>query len=53
MPVVDRVPLIVDGWAKVTDLTPAEAGPATEKLLNVFVPDIEADDVVVLVSDRL
>lgn len=47
VPVVDRVPLIVC-WALIARNTvPAEAGPTTERLLNVFVPLIEREPLAV------
>ena len=53
MPVVDSVPLIICGLDIVMFFTPAEAGAATAKLLNVFVPPMLDAVVVVDVRDTL
>ena len=53
MPVVDSVPLMVVRESKVTVVTPADAGPVTDRLLNVFVPVIVFVPVAVLVNATL
>jgi hypothetical protein len=53
VPVVDSVPLMVCWAAKVIVLTPADAGPVKDKLLNVFAPVIVRGPAVVDVNAAL
>lgn len=53
MEVVDKVPLMVCWADKTMDLDPADDGPTTEKLLNVFVPVIVYCCVFAVTNDTL